>query len=97
VKQFLTSTAQDIQAPAEEQGSGLIDAYRAVVAAESYQAPIAAAAPDTLIESTSQFNSVASAGTPETFTENLTNLGSYRDGHLERHGQPPQRRLPGLQ
>jgi len=75
VKQFLTSTAQDIKAPADEQGSGLVDAYRAVLAAESYQAPAATHTPDTLLESTSQFNSVASAGTPETFTENLTNLG----------------------
>ena len=41
VKQFITSTADDIQAPGDQQGSGLIDAYRAVLAAESYQAPAA--------------------------------------------------------
>jgi peptidase inhibitor I9 len=79
VKQFLTSTAVDIDAPADEQGSGLIDAYQAVVAAESYQAPAPANTPDVLLESTSQFNSVAAAGTPETFTENLTNQGSTPD------------------
>ncbi|MGA2528204.1 MAG: S8 family serine peptidase [Acidimicrobiales bacterium] len=79
VKQFLTSTAQDIQAPADEQGSGLLDAYRAVLAAESYQAPVSAYTPDTLLEGTSQFNAVAAGGTPEAFTEQLTNLGSSPD------------------
>ncbi len=76
VKQFITSTADDIQAPANLQGSGLLDAYRAVLAAEAYKAPDPAHTPDTLLESTSQFNSVAYGGTPQTFTESLTNLGS---------------------
>jgi hypothetical protein len=76
VKQFLTSTADDISAPSDEQGSGLLDAYRAVLAAESYEATPPANTPPTLLESTSQFNAVAAAGTPETFTENLTNEGS---------------------
>ena len=76
VKQFLTSTAQDIQAPADEQGSGLLDAYRAVLAAESYKVPAPTNTADTLLESTSQFNSVAQGGTPQVFTEQLTNLGS---------------------
>jgi Peptidase inhibitor I9 len=76
VKQFITSTAVDIQAPADLQGSGLLNAYGAVLAAESYKAPDPVNTPDTLLESTSQFNSVASAGTPQAFTENLTNLGS---------------------
>ena len=79
VKQFLTSTADDIQAPADEQGSGLLDAYKAVVAAESYQAPAPANTPDILLEGTSQFNSVAAAGTPETFSETLTNQGTTPD------------------
>ncbi len=79
VKQILTSTADDIQAPADEQGSGLLDAYRAVVAAESYHAPAPAQTPDTLLESTPQFNAVAAGGTPETLTEQLTNLGSTPD------------------
>ena len=74
VKQFLTSTADDISAPADLQGSGLLDAYRAVLAAEAYQATPAPTA--TLLENTSQFNAVAPASTPETFTERLTNVGS---------------------
>jgi hypothetical protein len=76
IKQLLTSTADDIQAPADEQGSGLLDTYRAVVAAEAYKAPTPAKSPATLIESTGQFNSVASAGSHRTFTEQLTNVGS---------------------
>jgi hypothetical protein len=76
VKQILTSTADDIQAPADEQGSGLVDAYRAVLAAEAYQAPAAPAGPDTLLESTPQFNATAPEGTSESFAEQLTNLGS---------------------
>ena len=76
VKQILTSTADDIQAPADEQGSGLLDAYRAVLAAESYHAPAPAHTSGTLLEATSQFNSVAPAGTKEKFAEHLTNLGS---------------------
>jgi hypothetical protein len=79
VKQILTSTAADIQAPADEQGSGLLDAYRAVLAAEEYQAtpvPTATPVPDTLLESTPQFNASAAGGTAESFTEKLTNLGA---------------------
>ncbi|HEY1652217.1 MAG TPA: S8 family serine peptidase [Acidimicrobiales bacterium] len=79
VKQILTSTADDINAPGDLQGSGLLDAYRAVVAAESYAATAPANAPDTLLESTTQFNSVAPAGTPENLTENLTNLGTTNE------------------
>ncbi|MGH9016911.1 MAG: S8 family serine peptidase, partial [Acidimicrobiales bacterium] len=77
VKQLITSTADDIDAPADEQGSGLLDAYRAVLAAEAYQVPASTAAvPDTLLESTSQFNAVGAESTAESFTENLTNEGS---------------------
>ena len=76
VKQILTSTATDIGAPSEQQGSGLLNAYRAVVAAESYQSSPNVSMPNTLLEGTSQFNSVSSGDTTQQFTEQLTNLGS---------------------
>jgi hypothetical protein len=76
VKQFITSTADDIQAPADLQGGGLVDAYRSVLAAESYQVPAPAHTENVLLKSTEQFNSVAAEGTPEKFTERLTNIGS---------------------
>ena len=75
VKQILTSTADDIDAPGDLQGSGLLDAYRAVLAAEAYQAPVRPRTPDTLLESTSQFNAVGTGGSTQNFNEQLTNLG----------------------
>ena len=75
VKQILTSTADDINAPADLQGSGLVDAYRAVLAAEAYHVG-GTTTPATLLESSSQFNSVAYGGAPESFNEQLTNVGS---------------------
>jgi hypothetical protein len=78
VKQFITSTADDIDAPADQQSNGLVDAYRAVLAAEQYQAPPRSpAAPENIIlKSSDQFHAVGATGTAETFTENLTNVGS---------------------
>jgi hypothetical protein len=77
VKQFITSTADDINAPGDQQGSGLVDAYRAVVAAEDYQVSRSSADPENVIlKSSGQFNAVAARSTPESFTEQLTNIGS---------------------
>jgi hypothetical protein len=88
VKQILTSTADDIGAPADQQGSGLVDAYKAVLAAEAYQQPdepqqTAApfqggghgAVPSTLLTSSGQLNVVAAPGTTEQLSETLTNNG----------------------
>ena len=36
VKQIIVSTAENINAPADQQGAGMIDAYEAVLAAKSY-------------------------------------------------------------
>ncbi len=75
VKQFITSSADDIQAPAELQGTGRIDAYRAALAAEQYRAP-SAGGPNTVLEGTTQFTSIASGGASRTFPEKLTNEGN---------------------
>ena len=64
VKQFITSTADDIQAPGDQQGSGLLDAYRAVLAAESYRVPAPAGTPNIILEGTEEFDAVAGQSTP---------------------------------
>ena len=78
VKQIITSTADDIGAPADQQGAGEIDAYKAVLAAESYRAPASAPRPkgETLLETDSQLNAVDQPGTPETLTDTVTNNGA---------------------
>jgi len=78
VKQILTSTADDVGAPADEQGSGLVDAYRAVLAAEAYQQPWEADrdSPGTLLESTSQFNASGTPGSVQKLVETITNNGA---------------------
>jgi hypothetical protein len=75
VKQFIDSTTNDIAAPAEQQGNGLIDAYKAVQAAESYQAPSARTG-DTVLKSATQLNAIDQPGTPETLTDTITNNGA---------------------
>jgi Peptidase inhibitor I9 len=78
VKEIITSTAQDINSPGDQQGAGLIDAYQAVLAAESYRAPGSqpAGAGNTLVKSATQLNAIDPPGTPENLTETVTNEGS---------------------
>jgi subtilisin family serine protease len=78
VKQIITSTADDIDSPGDQQGAGLIDAYKAVLAAESYKAPASAPAPQgqSLLKSDSQLNVVDQPNTPETLTDTVTNNGA---------------------
>jgi hypothetical protein len=78
VKQIITGTAQNIAAPADQQGSGLLDAYQAVLAAESYRAP-ASTPPGVgsgLLKSASQLNAIDPPGTHETLTDTITNDGA---------------------
>ena len=51
------------------------DAYRAVLAAEDNQATPPAGSENIILKGTEQFNAVAGTRTPESFTEQLTNLG----------------------
>ena len=82
VKQIVTSTADDIGAPADQQGAGLLDAYKAVLAAKSYGLSSHghggrwASASDTLLTSSSQLDATAPAGTTEHLSETITNNGS---------------------
>jgi hypothetical protein len=75
VKQIIVSTAQDIAAPADQQGAGLIDAYAAVEAAASYPGATTAATGHALIDSATQLNAVAPVSTGQRFTETVTNTG----------------------
>ncbi len=81
VKQIITSTADDIGAPADQQGSGIVDAYRAVLAARNYGitlpvspgSPSNTLAPPTFLTSPSQLHGIAPPGTPERLNETITN------------------------
>lgn len=74
VKKIITSTAQDIRSPGDQQGAGLIDAYQAVLAAESYHA--SSRSGNTLVKSQTQLNATGAPGTPESLTEMVTNSGT---------------------
>ena len=78
VKQILTSTATDLGAPAQEQGSGLLNSYKAVELAESIHTSAGSPHPvgDTLKLSSTQFNGSGNAGARQSFTETVTNTGS---------------------
>lgn len=73
VKQIITSTASDIGAPADQQGAGLINAYKAVQAAESFNA---GGVGHSLLESSSQLNEIAATGTAATLNDTITNNGA---------------------
>jgi hypothetical protein len=76
VKQIITSTAEDIDAPGDQQGAGLIDAYAAVLAAESDAGSSTPAQGDAVLTSANQLNAVGQPGTTETLGETLTNDGA---------------------
>ncbi len=76
VKQLIVSNTDDIGAPADQQGSGLADAYRAVLAAEAYSAkPRGAAAKGSgaLAASRTQLNVIAAPGSAQTLADRITN------------------------
>jgi Peptidase inhibitor I9 len=78
VKQILTSTATDLGAPAEEQGSGLLNSYKAVELAESIHTSAGSprAVGDTLQLSNTQLNATGNAGSGHSWAETITNTGS---------------------
>jgi hypothetical protein len=78
VKQILTSTATDLGAPADEQGSGLLNSYKAVELAESIhtRAGSPRAVGSTLELSGTQLNGGGNPGTAHSWQETVTNTGA---------------------
>jgi Subtilase family/Peptidase inhibitor I9 len=78
VKQLLTSTADDLTAPAQEQGNGLLNSYKAVQAALSVHDANGTpqATGSTLLLDQNQLSAVAAAGTQQQWKVNVTNNGA---------------------
>jgi hypothetical protein len=74
VKQILLSTASDLGDPADEQGAGLLNAYKAVQAAESVGK--SARTGSTLLASTSQLDYAGTGPASKTWNVTFTNTGS---------------------
>ncbi|HWF81093.1 MAG TPA: hypothetical protein VN695_10960 [Streptosporangiaceae bacterium] len=78
VKQILVSTASDLGAPANEQGAGLLNTYRAVQLAESISTSDGSPAPTgaTLLKSSGQLNAIGRPGSNRHFDVTITNTGA---------------------
>jgi len=79
VRRIIVSTAQNIGAPADQQGAGMIDAYQAVLAARSYTGTTTTRKGHAILESATQLNAIAPRSTAEHFTETLTNDGAGKE------------------
>ena len=78
VKQLVVSNTDDIGAPADQQGSGRVDAYKAVLAAENYNQPASGGSGQgrnvgVMTTSPTQLNAVDQPGTGENLTDTVTN------------------------
>jgi hypothetical protein len=74
VKQILLSTATDLGAPAQEQGAGLLNSYKAVQLAESYG--MARRTGTTLLATPEQFTGIARPGAARAWAVTVTNEGT---------------------
>jgi hypothetical protein len=88
VKQIITSTATDLGVPATEQGSGLLNTYKAVLLAESIHTADGSPAPvgDSLLLSQTQLNAVAAPGTTTSWPVTITNTGAHAQ-FVHLHGR----------
>jgi Peptidase inhibitor I9 len=78
IKQILTSTATDMGVPATEQGSGLLNTYKAVELAESIHTSDGSPHPvgDSLLLSSTQLNAVGAPGSSQSWPVTVTNTGA---------------------
>jgi hypothetical protein len=73
VKQILTSTATDLGTPATEQGSGLVNSYKAVLLAESIGNPRNVG--QSLLLSQTQLTAIGAPGSTQSWPVTVTNTG----------------------
>jgi hypothetical protein len=78
VKQIITSAAVDLGIPANEQGSGILNTYNAVVLAESIHTKDGAPKPigSGILLSQNQLNAVGMPNSPHSFGVTVTNTGA---------------------
>jgi len=84
IKQILLSTATDLGIPAQEQGVGLLNSYKAVQLAESINR--SARTGSTLLSSAGQLNATGQPGSAKKWTVTLTNTGSKTQA-VKLHGR----------
>ena len=92
VKQILLSTATDLGAPADEQGAGLLNVYKAVELAESSTRHgfFLPSIGNTLLLSSSQLNAFGTPGSSQTFSDTVTNASAgFQVVHLSGRGIGP--------
>jgi Peptidase inhibitor I9 len=75
VKDIITSTTQNIGAPSDEQGTGMIDAYQAVLAAKSFPGTSGASG-HAILNSSSQLHAAGQPGSTQKLSDAFTNDGS---------------------
>jgi hypothetical protein len=78
VRDIISSSADDVGMPGSDQGSGLVDAYRAVKAALAANSgkPVAFAGGPAPVASTQQLDAIGNPGAPVTMSFKLTNDGT---------------------
>ncbi|HEX4011267.1 MAG TPA: S8 family serine peptidase [Solirubrobacteraceae bacterium] len=78
VKQLIVSNTDDIGSPADQQGSGRLDAYKAVLAAEHLRSQGGdGSSTDTVLDSNSQLNAVDQPGTREQLGDTITDSSGH--------------------